>query len=516
MFTRKKEVPAALPEDTVHLPVLLGIRPQVYLAALYALILLIVLFFLLLYPGISKPGSVLVLRSEPLGAAVRVAGVYQGTTPCEVFVPPGTYPVVMTLPGFSDYARDLEIQGRLLGSLFFPRKEPLTGILEETAPGAALRAGAREYAAWSFAGEPTPTYQIPQSLAEGAYRSGPGAGNPERYETLDRLLHGATRFAATKAGLRDLIRAKYTVDNAGLSPSPVSSLRSIEDLVTYLSETPGSAIWLGTVLPPEAQRILTVHPWYTKQAQRAASLKTGSRSQGLILGRTFRVDALFSMGFKEIAPGTLVHGDMFPQETALEGFSIAETEASAASWEAFLEAHPDWKGEHTPRLMEQGLVTEDYLVALDQSVSGDRASASIPGVSWYAARAYCQWLTDLLPPTWAAYEVRLPTEAEWEYAAWAALDEAEPDEGLRDMIGGLWEWCGDPYAPFPFLSPDQETLEEIGAPERTVRGGSWVNPPGSVNPGTRASLPPASCSPFVSFRPVLALKAPGQGEVFHE
>ncbi|MDR0721734.1 MAG: SUMF1/EgtB/PvdO family nonheme iron enzyme [Treponema sp.] len=497
----KKKPPLEIfPEDTVHLPVLLGIRPGVYLGVFYALILLTIFFLLFLYPGLSKPGSVLVLRSEPLGAAVRVDGVYRGTTPCEIFISQGNHPIDMTLPGFSEYHRDLEIQGRLLGSLFFPRKEHLAGTLEEIRPGAALRAGAGDYAAWSFTGEPTASYQIPQSLSEGAYRSGPGARDLPAYEIMDKVLRSASRFTSTRAGLRDLIRAKYILDNGGLAPSPLSLLRSLEDIGAYLAETPGSGIWLEGILPGEMASILKKHPWYTKQAQHAGALSPGTRFEGPALGGPLNLE---SLRFREIPSGTLVPGGgIFPWEVPIEAFHIAETEVSLASWEAFLEAQPAWGAENTPTLIEQGLVTEDYLLSLDHPASERPGSSSVPGVSWYAAEAYCQWLTGLLPPAWAAYEVRLPSEEEWEYAAWAAQE-----VGLTDMIGGHWEWCRDPYVPFPFLSADKETGEEIGSPERVLRGGAWVNQGDSVDPGTRASLPPVFCSVFVSFRPVLAPKS---------
>ncbi|MDR3115280.1 MAG: SUMF1/EgtB/PvdO family nonheme iron enzyme [Treponema sp.] len=489
-----------VPEDTVHLPVLLGIRPGVYLALFYSLILLTILFLLFLYPGLSKPGSVLVLSSEPLGAAVRVDGVYRGTTPCEIAVSRGTHPIEMTLPGFSAYHQDMEIPGRLVGSLFFPRKEHLRGTLEEMGPGAALRAGAVDYGAWSFTGEPTASYQVPQSLSEGAYRSGPGDADRASYEITNKLLRSSARFTSTKAGLRDLIRAKYTLDNGGLSASPLSLLHSIEAIGAYLGETPGSGLWLKTVLPGEMASILQAHPWYTKQARQGAALSPGTRFQGPVPQGSLNLGSLL---FRELPSGTVVPGEgIFPREVPVEGFHIAETEVSLASWEAFLEARPAWRTENTPALMEQGLVTEDYLLSLDHPASESPGPSSVPGISWYAAEAYCQWLTGLLPPAWAGYEVRLPTEWEWEYAAWGAQE-----AGLTDMIGGHWEWCRDPYVPFPFLSEDTETAEEIGSPERVLRGGAWINPGDSVDPGTRASLPPDFCSAFVSFRPILVPKS---------
>jgi formylglycine-generating enzyme required for sulfatase activity len=74
------------------------------------------------------------------------------------------------------------------------------------------------------------------------------------------------------------------------------------------------------------------------------------------------------------------------------------------------------------------------------------------------------------------------------------------------MLGGLWEWCSDPYVPLNFLSADPEMIEKIASPERSLRGGSWVNNPGLITAETRASLSPDNSSAFVSFRPVIARK----------
>ena len=79
------------------------------------------------------------------------------------------------------------------------------------------------------------------------------------------------------------------------------------------------------------------------------------------------------------------------------------------------------------------------------------------------------------------------------------------------MLGSLWQWCGDAYVPLAVL-PAPEAAAAIASPERALRGGSWVNPANSVQAGTRASLPPAACSPFVSFRPVIAEKTAGAAE----
>jgi formylglycine-generating enzyme required for sulfatase activity len=139
----------------------------------------------------------------------------------------------------------------------------------------------------------------------------------------------------------------------------------------------------------------------------------------------------------------------------------------------------------------------------------------VVGVSWYDARAYCDWLTEQLR-AWEAtpeplasllhdegWQVRLPSEAEWEKAArgtdgriypWG--DEADVERanygetgigttsavgcfpgggspyGLLDMSGNVWEWCHSLFRPYPYDPTDgRENPEAEGS--RVLRGGSF-------------------------------------------
>jgi formylglycine-generating enzyme required for sulfatase activity len=123
-------------------------------------------------------------------------------------------------------------------------------------------------------------------------------------------------------------------------------------------------------------------------------------------------------------------------------------------------------------------------------------------VSWYDAKAYCNWLSKKSGKTY-----RLPTEAEWEYGArgggqskgyeyagsnnfddvaWLldnsgykthAVGEKLPNElGLYDMSGNVWEWCSDWYDSYPSSTLTNPTGPSSGS-NRVIRGGSWYNYP---------------------------------------
>ena len=246
----------ALPDDEVRLKPIMGIKPGIYLAYFYALILLVVLFFILLYPGISNPGAVLLVKSEPHGAAVFVDGVYVGAAPCEIFVSQGRRRIEMRLPGFNSIQTERDIGGRLFASILFPQKIEILEKLHAPSPAESFVDYAAEFAAWTFAGEPTASYQIPLSLSDGAYRLGPGASDPATLQSMEDTLAATARFAVTRAALRDLLRAKTLLDNQGLSPSPLSLLGSALDIIGFLDQNPAAALWLEATLSGENKSTL--------------------------------------------------------------------------------------------------------------------------------------------------------------------------------------------------------------------------------------------------------------------
>jgi sulfatase modifying factor 1 len=166
-------------------------------------------------------------------------------------------------------------------------------------------------------------------------------------------------------------------------------------------------------------------------------------------------------------------------------------------------------------------------------------------VTWLDAVTYCNWLSEqeklskcyVINGESVSYldtakGYRLPTEAEWEYAArggdkahdynyagsndinavgWYKANSSDgskpvkgkaPNElGLFDMTGNLWEWCWDVYdGSYYKISPEDNPKGPDAGPYRVMRGGAWYNETNYARVFTRQDHYPTFKQNSVGFR----------------
>ncbi|MFK5970128.1 MAG: formylglycine-generating enzyme family protein [Candidatus Marithrix sp.] len=166
--------------------------------------------------------------------------------------------------------------------------------------------------------------------------------------------------------------------------------------------------------------------------------------------------------------------------TIKQPFFMSKYEVTFAEYDAFTEATSREK------LNDQGW---------------GRGSRPVINVSWHDAVAYTEWLTQQ-----TGEQYRLPSEAEWEYAAragtktkywwgnkignnkancascgsqWDGKQTAPVGSfqanqfGLYDTVGNVWEWCADGWHDNYKNAPTDGSVWKKGNKNRVLRGGSW-------------------------------------------
>lgn len=248
------------------------------------------------------------------------------------------------------------------------------------------------------------------------------------------------------------------------------------------------------------------------------------------------IDAMFA----SIPGGTFDYGDLvgegWPDERParrceMRPFAIARIATTTRQYLEFLQA--DGQTEAGIR----GLYRLSAESASGLGPGPNRDLRCAPGredhpavyVSWHGANAFCEWLSRDL-----GYRVRLPTEAEWQYAAsgpegwrWALGDVFERSAyvcnvgetapvahghpspfGLFNMTGNVFEWCQDRYH-VPPGSP-RPRIELDGS--RLIKGGAFsLRDADSLRNARRFSCAEASCLDCVGFRVVRDAPAIAQG-----
>ncbi len=236
----------------------------------------------------------------------------------------------------------------------------------------------------------------------------------------------------------------------------------------------------------------------------------------------------FSMGCSSDTPCSPIEKPAHPVQLT-KGFWLGETEVTVRAWKRYVQA----TGSSMPAESTFG----------GRSINAGWADEQKPivNIDWSQAQAFCQWSGG-----------RLPTEAEWEFAARAgsaeryygdlaqiawygdnsgqntvstleinntdsahyeqrlaangntvhdAAQKAPNRSNLFDMLGNVWEWVADFYDEQYYAQAEvRDPAGPAAGPNHITRGGSWFNTPDEVTASSRRERKPDYHNIDVGFR----------------
>ncbi len=213
-------------------------------------------------------------------------------------------------------------------------------------------------------------------------------------------------------------------------------------------------------------------------------------------------------------------GETRHKVTLTKGFYMQTTEVTIGQFRQYLKATGNESGVEWSD--KDGPINRDSSYSLSGNKFGKSNSQPMVDINWHAAKAFADWLSKR-----DGKKYRLPTEAEWEYAARAGtrgrfagtgnLDDMgwyddnsgrethevgtkKPNQwGLYDMHGNVYEWCEDRDGDYPSGDVTDPAGPDEGS-ARVVRGGGWGIVARFCRGAFRRSVSPGYASYNVGFR----------------
>ena len=475
MKSMRKKV--ELPEvEPVSLRPLWGIRPGVFILAGIALAVIVISFLLFVLPGLLSDSDYIRFETNTVNTAIHTDdGKYIGSSEGSVYrLKSGDYTFVFSIDGEEAGRVDVEVPKRIFFTLFTHKTDTVSFTVENTEriENAVKNTFAGDVVSWSRVIDYDDAYHFPplfSSFAENAVALG--------FEDISSLLLYGALHITSEVMYRDYLSALSILEGSSVAyRSPV-----LDDLNTNLEEiyTSGSFRNLNSANPEiegmQEEDGFFTYPGYTVEMGKASELSYPAVNES-------------------------------PITVSADSFSIAPRLVTEYEYALFVEGNPYWSSENKEQLIADGMVDEGYLsgIALSSSIMSSRP---IRNISYYAAEAYCNWLSSI-----SGESYHLPSEAEWYIAALSASDKPYTTSLLHFdfdttspsmMMGGLWEMTETPYIPLMRVSDYNEAIALSSVYPYDgiiVKGGSYINTPAEVSIESVGVVDKNSTSQFVGFR----------------
>ena len=418
-------------------------------------------------------GSLRVLGESAAGASVYVDNKLIGTAPIQDFrLSSGSHSVQIVKAKYKSYSAEVTISDSQTTTIIPSLEANFAQVALTVADGAEIWINNKNMGTGSWRGELGLGSYCVECRKEG-YKSSVQSVDVVTSTPLTKTLIPPTPIYGNISIVSNPLMATIKVDGKVVGETPKSLSNILIGQHTVEISKSGYNAWRKDITITEGQTA-SVSATLTKVATATPATST-STSTSSLSGKFDGFDMVFVKG------GTFTMGatseydaddDEKPTHSViLSDYYIGKYEVTQAQWVSVMGGNPSFfKGDHLP----------------------------VENISWDAIQTFIQKLN---AKTGKKY--RLPTEAEWEYAArggnqsrgykysgsndigsvaWYTsnssgqthpVGQKQPNElGIYDMSGNAWEWCSDWYGSYSSSFQTNPTGPSSGS-YRVLRGGSW-------------------------------------------
>ena len=522
LFKKNQKMKSEYIDFQVKLKRIAGIHPGVYLSAIYITILFLLLFMLFFLPGIINNGTRVYFNSSPAASSVWVNGEYAGTTPFKGFLSKGENEVIFKKPGFKQSGEVLKTKGYVFATLFKSPELTINKELEINNYAEIYNNALYDLLRWASVKDFHESYQ-PEYLIAKTVSMFKDNGRENRYTEL--FLEKCFKNITNENLFKDFIKADIICRNGNSALLPYDIIDSALYYAESFTENPAQMIQLLSIIKDSNlinidDRDNFIFAIENKKMQKFRQKDSGKKKPAVytetVAGKRYAVipegnyftgeypQTKISINNQDIAP-------TYSNYLAFAKFYMAENKITNREYLDFVNENPSWNRGNIKILIENNLVNKTYLShwAGDNTPISSDMDKPVYNISWYAAEAYCNWLTKKINMN--NFKAVIPDEYMWEVSENNAAS-------LNMMNNVLWEWCSNWFNYADYINPERcyanipanpsgntsvSEYSNLDGIEKSVRGGSWANKNGEIKPFTRASQPPDWCTPFIGFRVAL-------------
>lgn len=469
-----------LPEvDPVELKPILGIRPGLFILLSSILIVILLCFALFVLPGLISDKAYIHFEFNAKNVAIFDGDVYLGSSEGSIYeINAGEHEFNFQINGADAGTLSVNIKKKIFFTLFHRSVNEIDFEIKNTAEieQNCKNFFAKEIASWSKITDFSDSYHFPPLFSELAYN----AVNLQFEDITDVWLYGALHITSKT------LYEDYLIGKSILEDRHVKNFSdTLNNLESYLDKLYGN----------------TETPEITVGHENSNIVPTKIDSFFYYPESTITMGRDITLGYPEINEA--------PVSISVNPFRIASTPVSEYMYALFVSENPQWEKANKDELIAAGLVDDNYLngISLTTAIKSNRP---IRNISYYAAVAYCEWLSEK-----DGVDYSLPTETEWYTAALSAKDKQytsslvgiDMDSSSPSfMLGQLWEITDTPYIPLARISDYEKALslsDEFAYDDIIIKGGSYINKNDGITIDTIGTANKNTCSEYMGFRVVI-------------